>query len=109
MGGLTLLRKAREAGLRVEALEGRLRVTGPKQCEALAQAILAQKTEIITILALGNSSPWMSPGDLPPDWRIEWEERAAIREHEGGQAREHAEAEALREIVQRMRDAGHRI
>jgi hypothetical protein len=51
----------------------------------------------------------MSPGDLPPDWRIEWEERAAIREHEGGQAREHAEAEALREIVQRMRDAGHRI
>lgn len=47
-----------------------------------------------------------SPGDLPPDWRIEWEERAAIREYDGGQAREHAEAEALREIIERMRQAG---
>jgi len=45
----------------------------------------------------------LSPATLPPDWRIEWEERAAIREYDGGQAREHAEAEALHEIIERMR------
>ena len=44
--------------------------------------------------------------DLPADWRIEWEERAAVREYDGGQCREHAEAEALAEIVERMRAAG---
>lgn len=46
------------------------------------------------------------PDDLPGDWRVEWEERAAIREYDGGQAREHAEAEALGEIIDRMRTAG---
>ena len=48
----------------------------------------------------------VSPADLPVDWRIEWEERAAIREYNGGQAREHSEAEALTEILVRMRVAG---
>jgi hypothetical protein len=46
--------------------------------------------------------------ELPPDWRLEFEERAAIREYDGGQLREHAEAEALREIVTRMRAAAIR-
>ena len=46
------------------------------------------------------------PDDLPGDWRVEFEERASIREYDGGQAREHAEAQALREIVERMRSAG---
>jgi hypothetical protein len=46
-----------------------------------------------------------SPGDLPIDWRIEFEEQAAILEYDGGLAREEAEAEALREIAQRIRDA----
>ncbi len=48
----------------------------------------------------------ISPDDLPGDWRVEWEERAAIREYDGGQAREHAEAEDLQEIIDRMRTAG---
>ena len=47
----------------------------------------------------------LMPDDLPTDWRLEWEAWAAIREYEGGQAREHAEAEALREIVERMKAA----
>ena len=47
----------------------------------------------------------LTVGDLPPDWRIEWEERAAIREFDAGQVREHAEAEAFGEIVARMRAA----
>ena len=48
----------------------------------------------------------INPEDLPSDWRIEFEERAALREYDGGQAREHAEAKALREILDRMRTAG---
>ena len=50
----------------------------------------------------------LTVADLPPDWRVEWEERAAIREYEAGQPREHAEAEAFDEIVVRMRAAGEK-
>ncbi len=44
--------------------------------------------------------------DLPAFWRELYDKRAAIREFHGGQAREHAEAEALAEVVGRMRAAG---
>lgn len=54
----------------------------------------------------GERERYRTPGDLPPDWRCEFEERAAIREYDGGQAREHAEAEAFTEILTRMRAAG---
>jgi hypothetical protein len=47
-----------------------------------------------------------SPDDLPPYWREHYEERAAVREYDGRQAREHAEAEALRETVDEMRRQG---
>lgn len=50
-----------------------------------------------------------NPADLPAEWREEWADRAAIREYEGGQAREHAEAEALAEIVARMRETREAI
>jgi hypothetical protein len=40
--------------------------------------------------------------DLPEYWREHYEERAAIREYEGGQSREQAEAEALRETIDMM-------
>ena len=48
--------------------------------------------------------PAIDPDDLPPEWREHYEERAAIREYDGGQAREHAEAEALRETLDAMRE-----
>jgi hypothetical protein len=41
--------------------------------------------------------------DLDPDWRVEWEERAAIIEYDGKMPRERAEALALTGIVARMR------
>jgi len=44
-----------------------------------------------------------SPDALPPYWREHWEERAAIREYEGGQVREHAEAEAFRVTLAAMK------
>lgn len=40
--------------------------------------------------------------DLPMDGRIEYEERAAILEYDGGLTREKAEKQALEEIVRRM-------
>jgi hypothetical protein len=44
----------------------------------------------------------LRPEDLDPDWRMEWEERAAIMEYDGGLPREQADAMALAEIVPRM-------
>ena len=38
---------------------------------------------------------YLVPAGLPERWREWYEERAAIREYDGGQSREHAEAEAL--------------
>ena len=40
--------------------------------------------------------------DLPMDWRIEYEERAAILEYDGGLTREDAETQAFDEIQKRM-------
>lgn len=42
--------------------------------------------------------------DLPGDWRVEFEERAAIKEYHGGLPRERAEAQALAETVRLMRE-----
>lgn len=47
-----------------------------------------------------------TPADLPAYWREHYEERAAIREYEGGQSRDQAEAEALRETIDLMKAAG---
>jgi hypothetical protein len=44
--------------------------------------------------------------DLPGDWRVEWEERAAVLEHDGGHPRERAEALALAEVLGRMLQSG---
>ena len=46
--------------------------------------------------------PGIAAAELPPDSRLEYEERTAIREYDGGQLREYAEAEALRETVEGM-------
>jgi hypothetical protein len=48
------------------------------------------------------------PEDLPPDWRVGWEERAAVLEYDGGHLRERAEALALAEVLGRMLQAGER-
>ncbi|KKK61735.1 hypothetical protein LCGC14_3011360 [marine sediment metagenome] len=40
--------------------------------------------------------------ELPMDWRIEFEERAAILEYDGKLTREDADKQALKEIIIRM-------
>lgn len=44
-----------------------------------------------------------SPAELPLDWYVAWDERAAIMEYDGGLSRERAEALALEEVVAAMR------
>jgi hypothetical protein len=48
----------------------------------------------------------IGPDDLPGDWRVDWEERAAILEYDGQLPRELAEARALTEVLGLMRRAG---
>jgi hypothetical protein len=40
---------------------------------------------------------------FPIDWRIEFEERAAILEYDGGLTREEADKRAVSEIIERIR------
>ena len=44
--------------------------------------------------------------DLPADWHLLWDERAAIMEYDGGLPRERAEALALADVLDQMRRAG---
>ena len=107
MDGMILLRDARAAGLEVLTDGRRLTVRGPRDAETVAKRLLANKRLVLRALVSQAAGSFeLQPGVLPADWRVEWEERAAIREYEGGQAREHAEAEAFTEILARMRAAG---
>ena len=57
MGGVAdLLRQAREAGLRVEAEGGNLRIRGPREAETLVQSLRAHKGVILALLA-GETTP----------------------------------------------------
>jgi hypothetical protein len=49
--------------------------------------------------------PALTPDDLPPDWRDAYEERAAIREFDGGLPHEQAEHLALQDVLRQMADA----
>jgi len=46
------------------------------------------------------------PSDLTADWRELWEERAAIREYDGGYPRDVAESLALAEILDLQLNGG---
>jgi hypothetical protein len=52
------------------------------------------------------SASVVGPNDLPGDWRVEWEERAAVQEFDGGFPREWAEAFALRDVLAEMGRVG---
>jgi hypothetical protein len=72
----------------------------------------AHKAELLTLLAQRTQSlPSTGPqgevtvdsvAGLPMTWRIEFEERAAILEYDGGLSRDTAERQALREIAARL-------
>ena len=60
------------------------------ESEPLTETSAAYRQEITT------------PCDLPMDWRIEFEERAAILEYDGGLSRNEADKQALSEIIVRI-------
>ena len=107
MSAIQLLEDLRCSGATVEVAGDRLRIDAPVGLVTakLVEQMRAHKTELIELLC-ASPCAGVRIEDLSPDWRVEWEERAAIREYDGGQVREHAEAEALREIVARMTAAG---
>ena len=59
---------------------------------------------VIFLENLCQTSRFFRAEELPERWREWYEERAAIREFDGGQTRKVAEVEALTEIVQRMKN-----
>jgi hypothetical protein len=69
----------------------------PEDREMLAR----HKADLLAVLAVA-----MAPDDLPADWHLVWDERAAIMEYDGGLPREQAEARALAEVVRSMWRAG---
>lgn len=48
----------------------------------------------------------LTPADLPADWYVLWDERAAVMEYDGGLPRERAEHLALVEVTALMRAGG---
>jgi len=66
--------------------------------------VIARKPDALGLIRSATVEP--TPADLPPDWHLLWDERAAIMEHDGRLPRERAEAEALTDILRRMREAG---
>jgi hypothetical protein len=92
MDGMTLLREARAAGLLVMVDGDQLRIRGPRRAEPIARQLIAHKVDVMMAMV----------SDLPADWHLLWDERAAIMEYDGGLPRERAEALALADIIQAM-------
>ncbi len=68
----------------------------PEVVEALKQ----HKVEVLRYL---EKPAIDSPEQLPVEWYLEWDERAAVMEYDGGLPRERAEALALADVLRRMR------
>src|ERR1700693_4521364 len=114
MDGVTLIRRARDAGLRLEVAGKALKITGPKEAEPFRKA---QVSEALTnrglreLRELRKIAPENPQGDLPPSGEEEArrnrpEERAAVLEFDQGLPRAEAEAIARREMAGRLRHAG---
>jgi hypothetical protein len=70
MGGLTLLDRARAAGLSVTADSDRLVIKGPRRAEEVARELIEQKAEVLALLAVPVEPliepPVEDPAKRPP-------------------------------------------
>lgn len=80
--------------------------TRMKAHKAELLALLAQTAPARSSVTFDDAVDVSSPADLPMDWRIEFEERAAILEYDGGLSRDEADEQALHEIVERLKRIG---
>ena len=63
MDGLTLLRRARNAGLAVTAEGDKLVIRGPKRAEPVARLLIEHKSEVLSAL-----SPARHPSEPGQSW-----------------------------------------
>lgn len=62
------------------------------------------ESAVVTAVADGEVNTVISsPDDLSINWRIDFEERAAILEYDGGLSREDADRQAFEEILERLK------
>jgi hypothetical protein len=54
MDGLTLLRRAQDAGLRLQAAGSALKITGPKEAEPLVRLLAEHKVQVLDALQVAN-------------------------------------------------------
>jgi len=107
MDGMTLLQEARAAGLIVFVEADMLKIRGPRQADPIARKLIAHKPVVVDALqaeARRTLPLDFSPNDLSADWHFLWDERATIMEFDGGMTREHAEAEALMDILRQIKE-----
>jgi hypothetical protein len=72
---------------------------------AFLEGLFQARIEVSAETPHSVPDPRITPDSLPADWHFRWDERAAIMEYDGKLPREHAEALALTEILQLMRQA----
>lgn len=106
MAVLTLLERARAAGLTVWATGPKLNVRGPKRLAALAGELIARKQEVLAELEREQNAELPAlVADWPPDWIEAFEERAGIMQFDGGLARSDAERDAEVSVRRAYRDS----
>jgi hypothetical protein len=93
------LRSARAADIKLEVVGEELAIYAPFGAPpAVIDALRAHRAEITQMLIPGPG------GHTPEDWFIEWEERAAILEHDQGLPRPEAEALAFDIVLAKYLD-----
>jgi hypothetical protein len=67
MDGLTLLQRAREAGLRLEAADTSLKISGPRNADPLVRLLAEHKTQVLDALRKVQEVPETEGGATKPD------------------------------------------
>ena len=73
---------------------------------AVSLEIIKELVESVVVVATAEgdvNTVISSPDDLSVDWRIEYEERAAILQWDAGLARKDADRQAFDEILERIK------
>ena len=104
MDAVMLLRRAHDAGLRIEPAGDKLVVKGPRRAESIVKLLAVHKAEVLAVLAqAGHAPPPVAkagrPAAEPSFWRDCFEERAAHRQYDGGYPRIEAEQLAFGEVI----------
>jgi hypothetical protein len=76
MDGLTLLRRARDAGLAVAAEGDKLVIRGPKRAEPFARLLIEHKLEVMAALVPAEPVPKAGKGCPDPAW---WRRHYLVR------------------------------